>query len=152
MFLGVVLITFLCISQFLRLGSLHDIQLDDQRDFSVMDNAMNLMGMEPGEKNAIYTIIAGLLHLGNIGFEDSPDDMKGENQSMPAATVGCGVGLAQLGLVMKLQTQLAVLSCRGGKTAEKMEKYGSTRKFFSVSACLLEMLTTPQIALFQLIV
>ena len=43
-----------------------------------MDNAMTLMGMEPGEKTAIYTIVAGVLHLGNIAFEDNHDDTKGE--------------------------------------------------------------------------
>ena len=63
--------------QFLKQGSLYDIQLDDVRDFGVTDNSMTLMGMEPGEKMAIYTIIAGVLHLGNIGFEDNHDDMKG---------------------------------------------------------------------------
>ena len=42
-----------------------------------MDNAMTLMGMEPAEKTAIYTIIAGVLHLGNIAFEDNQDDTKG---------------------------------------------------------------------------
>jgi Myosin head (motor domain) len=53
-------------------GSLKDIQLDDVNDFELTDRAMTRMGINDGEKVAIYAIVAGVLHLGNISFEDDP--------------------------------------------------------------------------------
>ena len=58
-------------------GSLNDIQLDDVRDFGRMDKAMTSMGMNENEKLAIYTVVAGVLHLGNIYFEEDEKDPKG---------------------------------------------------------------------------
>ena len=52
-------------------GSLHDIQLDDKNDFARMDTAMTNMGMSNDEKMAIYVVVAGVLHLGNIQFEEN---------------------------------------------------------------------------------
>ena len=63
--------------QFVKRGSLRDIQMDDVSDFKLTDNAMTHMGLTDDEKLAIYTIIAGVLHLGNISFEESLDDTKG---------------------------------------------------------------------------
>ena len=54
-------------------GSLRDIQLDDVRDFEITDSAMTAMGMTDNEKLNIYTIVAGVLHLGNVFFEDDPE-------------------------------------------------------------------------------
>lgn len=58
--------------QFLARGGLRDIQLDDVRDFDLMDRAMTHMGLSDAEKLAIYGIVAGVLHLGNIVFEEDP--------------------------------------------------------------------------------
>jgi hypothetical protein len=65
------------IFQFLKFGSLRDIQLDDAKDFTVTDDAMTKMGMTANEKFAIYMVIAGVLHLGNIAFEENTEDRKG---------------------------------------------------------------------------
>jgi len=61
-------------------GSLRDIQLDDIEDFELTDAAMTHMGMTDADKLAIYTIIAGVLHLGNVSFDDRHDDSTGLNQ------------------------------------------------------------------------
>jgi len=53
-------------------GGLRDIQLDDVGDFELTDQAMTHMGLSDSEKLAIYGIVAGVLHLGNIMFEDDP--------------------------------------------------------------------------------
>jgi len=45
--------------QFLKFGSLKDIQLDDVNDFQRTDQAMTQMGMTDQEKMGIYTIVAG---------------------------------------------------------------------------------------------
>ena len=51
--------------------------MDDVSDFKLTDDAMSHMGLSDSEKLAIYTIIAGVLHLGNVSFEDNTDDTKG---------------------------------------------------------------------------
>jgi len=58
--------------QFLTRGGLRDIQLDDVGDFELTDQAMTHMGLSDAEKLAIYGIVAGVLHLGNIMFEEDP--------------------------------------------------------------------------------
>ncbi|XP_053396881.1 unconventional myosin-VI-like isoform X2 [Mercenaria mercenaria] len=62
---------------FLKNGSLHDPVLDDARDFKVCDDAMNHLGMTEDERFSVYTIVASVLHLGNISFEDNHEDTKG---------------------------------------------------------------------------
>jgi len=59
--------------QFVQKGGLHDIQLDDVSDFKLTDDAMTQMGLNEAEKLGIYGIVAGVLHLGNISFEEDPD-------------------------------------------------------------------------------
>ncbi|KAK3097679.1 hypothetical protein FSP39_012037 [Pinctada imbricata] len=68
--------------QYLKMGSLRDPVLDDVKDFKVCDNAMTHLGISVDEKQSIYTIVAALLHLGNIAFEENVEDTKG----------GCKVG------------------------------------------------------------
>lgn len=38
---------------------------------------MSMMGMTDKERLSIYTIVAGVLHLGNITFEEDHEDTKG---------------------------------------------------------------------------
>lgn len=60
-------------------GGLHDIQLDDVSDFKLTDDAMSQMGLNESEKLGIYGIVAGVLHLGNICFEEDTES-KGRRQ------------------------------------------------------------------------
>jgi len=60
------------VPQFMAKGALRDIQLDDVGDFQLTDQAMTHMGLSESEKLAIYGIVAGVLHLGNIMFNDDP--------------------------------------------------------------------------------
>ena len=63
--------------QYLQKGSLHDPQLDDLKDFRLTNSAMDHMGMKESEKDDIYAVVAGVLHLGNVSFEENIDDSKG---------------------------------------------------------------------------
>ncbi|KAK7077209.1 Unconventional myosin-VI [Halocaridina rubra] len=58
-------------------GPLRDPILDDVRDFAKVDKALGNLGLSSGERLAIYTTVAAVLHLGNINFEENPDDTKG---------------------------------------------------------------------------
>ena len=63
--------------QMAQRGPLTDILRDDVKDFQRTWTAMDHMGLSDNEKMAIFAVIAGVLHLGNISFEDDPTDQKG---------------------------------------------------------------------------
>ncbi|KAK3696816.1 hypothetical protein RRG08_016866 [Elysia crispata] len=63
--------------QYLKLGSLHDPVLDDVKDFGVCDAAMKHLGFGDQERLGIYGLVAAILHLGNVAFDDNSDDAKG---------------------------------------------------------------------------
>lgn len=52
--------------------------LDDVNDFSAVDKALSNLGIDPQDRLAIYTTVAAVLHLGNIFFEENPEDVKGK--------------------------------------------------------------------------
>lgn len=58
-------------------GSLNDPIVDDIKDFAETDSALAHFGVSEAERLAIYTIVAAVLHLGNVSFEDSAEDSKG---------------------------------------------------------------------------
>ncbi|XP_055588992.1 myosin heavy chain 95F isoform X2 [Uranotaenia lowii] len=58
-------------------GSLKDPILDDFNDFHDLDQALSRLGLSDGQKFEIYALVAAVLHLGNINFEDNPEDAKG---------------------------------------------------------------------------
>ncbi|KAG8194895.1 hypothetical protein JTE90_029186 [Oedothorax gibbosus] len=66
-------------------GSLHDPMLDDIKNFLALDKALSNMGLSGSERQDIYTVVAAVLHLGNVTFEDNPDDCKGGCRLAPGA-------------------------------------------------------------------
>ncbi|XP_025097283.1 unconventional myosin-VI-like isoform X2 [Pomacea canaliculata] len=59
--------------QYLKLGCLHDAVIDDVRDFQVCNEAMSKMGVSDADKLAIFMLVAAVLHLGNVMFEENQD-------------------------------------------------------------------------------
>lgn len=62
---------FPVIPQHLKAGSLKDPLLDDHADFSRMCEAMKKIGLDDTEKLNLFRVVAGVLHLGNIDFEEA---------------------------------------------------------------------------------
>ncbi|XP_055622785.1 myosin heavy chain 95F isoform X2 [Toxorhynchites rutilus septentrionalis] len=62
---------------YMNKGSLKDPILDDYKDFQDLDQALTRLGLSDGQKFEIYCLVAAVLHLGNITFEDNPEDAKG---------------------------------------------------------------------------
>jgi myosin-6 len=60
-----------------KLGALKDQMLDDVNDFKAVDQDLANIGMSDAERLSVYTTIATVLHIGNISFEDDPDDNRG---------------------------------------------------------------------------
>ncbi|XP_037909530.1 myosin heavy chain 95F isoform X1 [Hermetia illucens] len=58
-------------------GPLRDPILDDYQDFQSLDEALNRLGLNQDSKFGIYALVAAVLHLGNITFEEIPDDVRG---------------------------------------------------------------------------
>lgn len=58
-------------------GPLKDSLLDDVKDFQVLDTALARIGLNDGERFEIYSMVAAVLHLGNIAFEENPEDTRG---------------------------------------------------------------------------
>lgn len=57
--------------QHLKAGSLKDPLLDDKGDFNRMCVAMKRIGLDDTEKLDLFRVVAGVLHLGNIDFEET---------------------------------------------------------------------------------
>ena len=53
------------------MGALKDPLLDDQGDFNRMCVAMKKIGLNDTEKLDLFRVVAGVLHLGNIDFEET---------------------------------------------------------------------------------
>ncbi|KFB38085.1 AGAP000776-PA-like protein [Anopheles sinensis] len=58
-------------------GPLKDPILDDHDDFHQLDQALGRLGLGDAERMQIYSLVAAVLHLGNISFEENPEDMNG---------------------------------------------------------------------------
>lgn len=53
------------------MGALKDPLLDDHGDFNRMCVAMKKIGLNDTEKLDLFRVVAGVLHLGNIDFEET---------------------------------------------------------------------------------
>ncbi|XP_055853454.1 myosin heavy chain 95F isoform X2 [Episyrphus balteatus] len=58
-------------------GPLKDPIIDDYEHFQALDNALGRLGLSGDSKLEIYSLVAAVLHLGNIAFEEIPDDARG---------------------------------------------------------------------------
>ncbi|XP_074640045.1 unconventional myosin-VI-like isoform X2 [Tubulanus polymorphus] len=84
--------------EYLKHGSLKDIQLDDVKDFKKMDDAMTKMGLNESEKFDIYTVVASVLHLGNLVFEENHEDSKGGCKISGGSEVSLRIAATMLGV------------------------------------------------------
>ena len=55
-----------------------DKDTDDVADFHCIEEAMDSVGITAEQKSNIYRIIAAVLHIGNINFQESTKDKKGD--------------------------------------------------------------------------
>uniref|UniRef100_A0A8C0EPL9 Myosin VI n=1 Tax=Bubo bubo TaxID=30461 RepID=A0A8C0EPL9_BUBBB len=65
--------------RYLKAGSLKDPLLDDHGDFNRMCTAMKKIGLDDAEKLDLFRVVAGVLHLGNIDFEEAGSTSAGLN-------------------------------------------------------------------------
>ncbi|TMW48172.1 hypothetical protein DOY81_006742 [Sarcophaga bullata] len=74
-------------------GPLKDPIIDDYNHFQNLDKALGRLGLSEVQKLEIYSLVAACLHLGNISFEEIPDDARGGCQvsqsSEKSLTITC---------------------------------------------------------------
>ncbi|XP_031632480.1 myosin heavy chain 95F isoform X3 [Contarinia nasturtii] len=58
-------------------GPIKDPILDDFNDFQKLDEALSRLGLNEMTRLEIYALVASVLHLGNITFEENPEDVRG---------------------------------------------------------------------------
>ncbi|XP_029451442.1 unconventional myosin-VI isoform X3 [Rhinatrema bivittatum] len=122
--------------EYLKQGSLKDPLLDDHGDFNRMCIAMRKIGLDDAEKLDLFRVVAGVLHLGNIDFEESGNTSGGcalqkkTNQSLQCCAEL--LGLDQEDLRVSL-TSRVMLTTAGGtkgtviKVPLKVEQANSAR-------------------------
>ncbi|XP_048478867.1 myosin heavy chain 95F isoform X3 [Plutella xylostella] len=99
-------------------GGLRDPVLDDAGDFARLHQALSRVGLSEAEKTSVYSIVAAVLHLGNIEFEEDPSDTRGGCHVKPSSegTMATAAGLLGVDsgeLRMSLVSRL-MQSSRGG--------------------------------------
>ena len=83
-----------------------------------LSQALNRLGLSEAERLEIYSTVAAVLHLGNVAFEDNPEDTKGgcrvcasseKSLSAAAKLIGVDPGELRQALVSRVMQ-----SSRGG--------------------------------------
>lgn len=98
-------------------GPLKDPLLDDYKDFQELDQALSRLGITEEHKIQIYALVAAVLHLGNIRFEDNPEDARGgckvSDQSLKAMSITARlIGVDDFELRMALTSRM--MQSKGG--------------------------------------
>ncbi|XP_037603216.1 myosin VIb isoform X3 [Sebastes umbrosus] len=103
----------------LKVGALKDPLLDDQGDFNRMCVAMKKIGLDDTEKLDLFRVVAGVLHLGNIDFEETGSSSGGcvlKNQSGQTLEYCADLlGLDQDDLRVSLTTRVMLTTAGGAK-------------------------------------
>ncbi|XP_070589187.1 unconventional myosin-VI isoform X4 [Erythrolamprus reginae] len=105
--------------EYQKLGALKDPLLDDHGDFNRMCTAMKKIGLNDEEKLDLFRVVAGVLHLGNIDFEEAGSTSGGctlKNKSAQSLEY-CAklLGLDQDDLRVSLTTRVMLTTAGGTK-------------------------------------
>ncbi|NXG60305.1 MYO6 protein, partial [Hemiprocne comata] len=105
--------------EYLKEGSLKDPLLDDHGDFNRMCTAMKKIGLDDAEKLDLFRVVAGVLHLGNIDFEEAGSTSGGctlRPRSQPALECCAALlGLDPEDLRGSLTTRVMLTTAGGAK-------------------------------------
>ncbi|XP_052556037.1 unconventional myosin-VI isoform X2 [Tympanuchus pallidicinctus] len=105
--------------EYLKAGSLKDPLLDDHGDFNRMCTAMKKIGLDDAEKLDLFRVVAGVLHLGNIDFEEAGSTSGGctlKARSQPALECCAALlGLDEEDLRVSLTTRVMLTTAGGTK-------------------------------------
>lgn len=101
-------------------GSIQDQLIDDLKCYEQTDSALNNFGVSQEQKEAIYSIVASVLHLGNINFCEDPHDNRGGcmvepgSQADEALEITCRLMGLEKDLLRQSLTTRVMSTGRGG--------------------------------------
>ncbi|XP_055005723.1 unconventional myosin-VI-like [Boleophthalmus pectinirostris] len=100
-------------------GPLKDPLLDDRLDFNRMSDAMKKIGLDQSEKLDLFRTVAGVMHLGNVDFEEAGSTSGGcaiRHQSSESVSF-CAelLGLEQDDLRVSLTSRVMLTTAGGAK-------------------------------------
>ncbi|XP_062857939.1 myosin VIa isoform X1 [Trichomycterus rosablanca] len=102
-----------------KVGPLKDPLLDDQGDYKRMEVAMKKIGLKDDEKLDMFRVVAGVLHLGNVDFEEAGSTSGGcvikKNSSKALEHCAELLGLGEDDLRISLTTRVMNTSAGGAK-------------------------------------
>ncbi|XP_075940629.1 unconventional myosin-VI-like isoform X1 [Anarhichas minor] len=140
-------------SEHMKSGPLKDPLLDDHVDFNRMSVAMKKIGLDDTEKLDLFRVVAGVLHLGNIDFEEAGSTSGGctiKNQSSQALE-HCAelLGLEEEDLRVSLTSRVMLTTAGGAKGTVikvplKVEQANNARDALAkaVYSCLFDHVVT----------
>ena len=64
-------------TQYLNPASLKDPSMADGEGFRQLEHSMDSIGLSLEERADLFRVVAAVLHLGNITFEENTSDKKG---------------------------------------------------------------------------
>ncbi|XP_063040184.1 myosin VIb [Engraulis encrasicolus] len=106
-------------AEHVQVGALKDPLLDDQGDFNRMCTAMKKIGLDDTEKLNLFRVVAGVLHLGNIDFEDTGSTSGGctlmNQSSLTLKHCAELLGLDEEDLRVSLTTRVMLTTAGGAK-------------------------------------
>ncbi|XP_077409023.1 unconventional myosin-VI-like isoform X4 [Vanacampus margaritifer] len=106
-------------SEHVKAGPLKDPLLDDHGDFQRMLVAMKKIGLDDAEKLDLFRVVAGVLHLGNIDFEEAGSTSGGCSIKKQSGQTlqQCAelLGLDQLDLQGSLTSRVMLTTAGGAK-------------------------------------
>ncbi|XP_072559329.1 myosin VIa isoform X6 [Paramormyrops kingsleyae] len=103
----------------LKAGPLKDPLLDDHGDFNRMCVAMKKIGLDDAEKLDLFRVVAGVLHLGNVDFEEAGSTSGGctikRTSSKTLEFCAELLGLEEEDLQVSLTTRVMLTTAGGAK-------------------------------------
>lgn len=95
-----------------------DILIDDVADFATLDGALSRLGLSETDRFDIYSTVAAVLHLGNIEFEENPEDTRGGCRVSPSKAKSLDIASGLLGIdpteLRQAMEARVMQSARGG--------------------------------------
>lgn len=106
-------------------GCIEIENVDDAADFREVNEAFADIGFSADEQQSLYTIIAGILQLGNVGYEANPDNTD-ESLVVPATQRWLDMACRRFGLEMEfVKKALLYKTIRSGNSRRTSVAYAS---------------------------
>jgi myosin heavy chain 6/7 len=98
--------------------------MDDTEEWKVTDNAFDVMGFEPVEKNDLYRLCAGIMHMGQMEFKQKPREEQAEVDNMTEPSNVCalfGINVEKfIGALLKPQVKVGTEIVSRGQTLQQV--------------------------------